>query len=367
MTVFLKRIFYPVGQGAFYSEIFYDNRVARKSVIGTVVYDCGTESKQQYVNDCANMLKNEGVNDIDILFISHFHNDHISHIPRLLTDFNVRVIVLPVISKESIVDAYLNNYIASGSTISPVILFLEQYIDGGANRNDFPIIIRIEPLMERGSNDPVEMASVSIEELIASHTKELNLGSRTAFWFKNWEYIPCNYPNDCSIKLVDKMKKKYPDLVRAILASAWSAAREELSKIPFNDIKDLYKRVYKNRENEESMLVLSRPTGTTDKKNATCLFTGDFPFRNPQGLTFVKDYYKSYWDTIGTIQAPHHGSGDDNPKDLYDMNRTHVVCYGTKNTYNHPGLGALINMTLTKGALRIVTEDQNTLFSQITY
>ena len=41
--IFLKRTFHPVGQGAFFTEQFFDNN--KDMLLYNVVYDCGSKSK----------------------------------------------------------------------------------------------------------------------------------------------------------------------------------------------------------------------------------------------------------------------------------------------------------------------------------
>ena len=102
----LERTFWPVGHGAFYTEKF-GGRV-------TVVYDCGSGlapvrnigGKDVSPKDVADRVngflppkKDEDGNvikDIDLLFISHFHADHINGVPALLP--RVKRLVLPYFS-----------------------------------------------------------------------------------------------------------------------------------------------------------------------------------------------------------------------------------------------------------------------------
>jgi len=66
----LKRIFHPVEQGAFYSEHFE----LENGQHFNVVYDCGSNQKNIGSVEIASSFKKS--EDIDILFISHFHKDH---------------------------------------------------------------------------------------------------------------------------------------------------------------------------------------------------------------------------------------------------------------------------------------------------
>lgn len=69
------RTFHPVGHGAFYTERFYDDE--------NVVLDCGTLSTATQLNNEIKKLQKSGMKEIDAIFISHFHTDHISKIDAL--------------------------------------------------------------------------------------------------------------------------------------------------------------------------------------------------------------------------------------------------------------------------------------------
>ena len=74
----LIRTFHPIGQGAFYSE-----RHIFTTTEFTVVYDCGSSTikgKKLETKINSSFPENQ---IIDILFISHFHADHINGIEYL--------------------------------------------------------------------------------------------------------------------------------------------------------------------------------------------------------------------------------------------------------------------------------------------
>jgi len=78
------RTFNAVGQGAFYTE---------KSGNGfTTVYDCGGQNKKFVEEKIKKTFLKDG--KIGILFISHFHSDHINGVEFLLTHCNIDKVVL---------------------------------------------------------------------------------------------------------------------------------------------------------------------------------------------------------------------------------------------------------------------------------
>ncbi|MGQ7947162.1 MBL fold metallo-hydrolase [Flavobacterium sp. WC2509] len=117
--------FRPVGQGLFYSGVF--NHLPSGELY-TMVYDCGTNSTAHYINHEIDIFsrKIKKGDKLDLLLISHFHDDHISHVPLLLQKTNgAKVVILPFLSP----DELLLNYHVS-------------LIDG---RNTFPAEFFIDP------------------------------------------------------------------------------------------------------------------------------------------------------------------------------------------------------------------------------
>lgn len=87
--------FHSVGQGLFYTG-------SLMNVKYHFVFDCGTENKQNYVNDCIdNYVKSLSYSydkekpKIDFVVISHLHKDHFSGLMYLLQKTQVNKIYLP--------------------------------------------------------------------------------------------------------------------------------------------------------------------------------------------------------------------------------------------------------------------------------
>lgn len=72
----IEKCFYPIGQGAFYSETHRTD--SGENIV--IVYDCGSDN----LSDLEREIDNFGFRKIDYLVISHFHRDHINGIPSLL-------------------------------------------------------------------------------------------------------------------------------------------------------------------------------------------------------------------------------------------------------------------------------------------
>jgi len=109
----LKRTFHPAGQGAFFTEQFYD--AVLEKVLYNVVYDCGSLSsgiKTQMERDIRNCFHER--KKIDVLFLSHFDDDHVNYV-KFLQDKNYLQgtrIFIPMIEAERWlrINPYAANY-----------------------------------------------------------------------------------------------------------------------------------------------------------------------------------------------------------------------------------------------------------------
>ena len=134
------RTFHQVGQGAFYSERFYD--MVNPQAKFNIVYDCGTSwgtiTKAKKVVDLA-FDKND---TIDYLFISHLDYDHISLVNTLMESVNkkVRNIVLPLVYRDEVRIGISLNYIANFQETEKFLRWILNRIDGNNNGTDTRIV-----------------------------------------------------------------------------------------------------------------------------------------------------------------------------------------------------------------------------------
>ena len=136
MSIELHRTFWPVGHGAFYTEEFCLGD-ARKF---TVVYDCGGKGIKKSIDDfLRRALENDETKPIiDLLFISHFHHDHINGLTYLFKKSRVKRIVIPQLSKKMLIEAFVYNEIYGGALTSDTRKIILQFADF-RNSIDIPI------------------------------------------------------------------------------------------------------------------------------------------------------------------------------------------------------------------------------------
>ena len=355
----IQRIFYPVGQGAFYSERHENHNI---------VYDCGSMSVNKGKKIVSQSFSKEDV--IDILFISHFDYDHISLIEDLKTTVKeIRNVVIPLLHRNEKI--LLSNVFKALGEKALVTLVEKPKEFFGAETH----IISVQPSSEEGINK--DTSSILLNEI-----NQDPIPSGTPITIDNnsdWVFIPFNYKyKDQSKEFLDNLKD---DDIEKLKSS------EHIFDSEFrNKIKTIYKKINGNI-NENSLFLYSGPTKKSTfqdlywenhifnnfpcylfshsfgiSKKVGCLYTGDGK------LNFVDKemIYEKYWDLIGTIQIPHHGSlaSFDN-KILKDNKFICPISVGKDNPYGHPSIKVISEILSHKSYPIYVTEDIDSIFIEI--
>ena len=87
-NIHCESVFHSVGQGLFYS-MKLDNF--------NMVYDCGSKAQQPLTTEINN-FKNGISGVLDLLIISHFHDDHVSGLDTLLINTRVKRLLIPYLT-----------------------------------------------------------------------------------------------------------------------------------------------------------------------------------------------------------------------------------------------------------------------------
>lgn len=335
----MVRTFHPVGQGAFYTERFYEGD---KNVFN-MVYDCGSSTKGQYLKNEINDAFKDGTGkaEIDILFVSHFHNDHVNGIEELARQYHIKQLAIPapkLLSKDIVLNDYMHNLCVT-SDIYNIANQLVELCFTGDGEFEFFRDIQIIPLEDSAIQFPIIQweylpfcgIHIAADKFMEAFLQEFNTFHEIYDNFTGSDFVAIRdyFKNN---ENVDKLKKFY---------------------------NNYFKQQYRN-DNYYSMTLLSKQMGR-DFDEAMCLYTGDYPAREKDCLINLKKRYRAFWKRIKTIQAPHHGSGYDNPQDLHDeKGRNCVISYGQCNRYKHPNRNALLAIHFSKSTLFTVNEDRAT-------
>lgn len=382
----LIRYIHPIGQGAFYTEQFFDDNNNR---IATVVYDCGSSTNKA---DIEREIRGafEKDEEIEYLFISHFHNDHINGIDELKKRTHIKNVVIPLYNDY---DRLL--YLATITThdervykklakliINPKVFFNEETDTKQKHgRRDYDTkIIRIRPMNESSESFSNDVLDIKESGTVIKMSLQ---GTITHTPHAEWEYVPLNnnqretsdaFKNECQQNLI------IGDINQFIQ-----------DKTNRDRLKEIYKKVFGNKSlNESSMMVYSglKDNDTDLKGNSipnACLYTGDATF-NVQVLKQMQPFWKTRIKNITLFQIPHHASQQSFDIEIIDRLKLAPSCLivfascGNMNTYGHPSPYVITQCNLflkdhnkfqteyaqhidfiTEQRVRIVTESKNTM------
>lgn len=345
MELQVVRTIHPVGQGAFYTETLHRPGMSDDK---HVVYDCGVlPFSNRLEEEVGNFLPKNST--IDILFISHFHADHVNGLKLLSKSYKIKHVVLPQI------DDYewfyiIENYLTTGNADVDIITDVRSSI-GEAT------IIQVAPRVENGE---VVVSEESIdldgrEGIIINGLSPLVIDNQD---FALWHFVVVNplLKGDLealktAIQDIDYNGRKVSvdDLHNPVILDA---IRTELQAV--------FSKVFKGG-NEYSMCMLSELANRKDYKsysrfnirNRVCmgcfrhryhdcdggLYCGDADFLHCDTLDCLKRRLRGREENVGLLQIPHHGSKENFNIDLLNWLsniRVSFACFGSPNRYNHP-------------------------------
>ncbi|MBR4854093.1 MAG: MBL fold metallo-hydrolase [Alistipes sp.] len=349
-TFSVKRIIHPIGQGAFYTE-----RLNIGEVEYNVVYDCGSLRRSKVVQTEVNSYYEDG-DVIDILFISHFDNDHINGLLHLKKKCVIRNVVMPLIDGNhkwvylSRLDASLRSIITE-----PEVFFRDAKL----------IWVKTFNSDEDGSESYV---IDQVNEAQAGQSVEIiNSGTRIYLkGFSDWCYIPFNFDE----------KSRYDKLVNELLTAGIDISLLENDNIEYiiqntRTINDCYKRTMSDGSNKTSLVLYSGPTNNefkfeqnifcspkiipsayiehllvfreVYKSCVACLYLGDTDLNQRCSsydiLDAICSTLRNLTQNIGLVQLPHHGAIKNyNPTILSAFNHAtrYFASFGRLNGYGHP-------------------------------
>lgn len=357
MGLTLHRTFWPVGHGAFYTEKF----VQAGTVKFTAVYDCGAlfpfyKQGAACLDEAFPKLPNNEKHKIDLIFVSHFHDDHVHFLDTLLNRCDNKVkIVAPRLTKAAVVEAILYNAIQDNGIVdSEVNAFIISLYLGDDRLYDW----NREP--EGGQHGEEETEE---QRSIYNETTKL-LKDRPAFRLPidlcpEWVYIPFNVDNDKlnDKELIDRLKGQGLDIEEGYFGDK-DQLLNVFNKKSAKALRDIYLEVFGKDHNAYSMPVFSGVLSDVfehwrlfmspwpyyyyhSEDYVNCLYTGDFEpgdeTVSASNICKMHQYFSDIWRAIGLLQVPHHGS-DKNYSDMLYGNYRLCVMSVPDQSEKHPGL-----------------------------
>lgn len=381
----IVRTFHPVGQGAFYSERYYD--ACSQNASHNIVFDCGTLNT--YLRSAKKVVSQafDKEDVIDYLFISHLDFDHISLVETLENSVRlIHNIVLPLVYEEELVIAMAYHKLSGNAS---VVRFFKRIIDhlNGRYENDY-------------TNGDYTIIFVGDQEQRIEHNQTWRSGEgRPLFGVPDWILMPHNVGYvSRKPELINQFdivvnKGAFKKAVQSLGMGAFVTGDELYEKLKEESfiecvlsnkvLKSAIKKAYESitgKTNGDSLLLYSGPANGGRNYRVVrcapywrrlwyggfesgCLYTGD----NDCNLSDWKDsLFSSVWDKIWTIQLPHHGS-----LKSFDIEANHIdrsycfpVSCGSDNGFGHPS-GKVLAYLLVNGCRpQIVTEMASTIYMQ---
>ncbi len=386
------RTFHPVGQGAFYSERFYNGHDTFN-----VVYDCGVLNVSDRHKKVVRQTFTKD-DKIDYLFISHLDEDHISLVTTLRKSVGViRRVILPYISPKEVM---VNKILAQSLGLTEVYGFWSMVDDS----------------LEGELNDDISFLFVVPDDEIINHSNHhysIHSGEQMSSNCLDWVFIPYNKHAERKTELEDNLKELVQnagfqkalkqvgvtiDTVEDLKSKIVKADFADL--VSSHDLRKYLKGVYKSITgsiNQNSLLVYSGPTDENgsyridlhafcpfeikasyksrlceyclsyplSRKHVACLYTGD----SDLDMKGYEQELRELWSNVGTIQLPHHGSYAsfqfDENKDEFNGRYVFPVSCGETNPYGHPS-SKVFDFLMANDCLPVVvTENASTRYSQV--
>ena len=401
------RTFHPVGQGAFYSEEFFN---PEGDCVFRVVYDCGS---LKYCglqrNSDGTPLKRKDIKErvkqtfpdehgVDILFVSHLDDDHVNLIPCLkpFQNHQIRRVILPLLSTE---ERYmLTGYHLSRSrwgrisdALNSIINSPEEYF-GKDTKVTFVRPADGERTLIGNEVDDEVVGVDDLPEEIPSLTK-ISIGNNLHDNGRmlRWLLIPYNHKPERYFDLKNKLEnvfgkgfqianltnpdfvienledlrrcyKALPDGINRNSMALYSGPRDgACSSIGEVVDGDIWGRYCPCEHFAEYWLdrVLRNELSSIFHGSPGCLYTGDVSLDDAD-LTRV---FGRYVKNIGMVQLPHHGSLDSfGAGDLPINGRVCVATYGEKNRFGHPAFAVKRAVAQKGGSWVDVTETDESCF-----
>lgn len=349
------RTFHAVGQGAFYTEEFGDEF--------TMVYDCGSYTGSNIIED---EIKKSGLKtEIDLLVISHFHADHINGLNYLLENYTIKNILLPFLHDDEKIEVYLHNSQASEFVkklcLNPINTISE--ISGETS------VVFVNAYSEENDRDRQE--TIDLREI----DSERNINSGTSISMgRQWIYVPFNFRyTRRSVALTAKFTAEgiplgVTDFVNFYLENQ-DKVRDAYRSIP-GDMNTnslvLYSGVKEQPEVASfNYFINSRPfCHSRYNPDVGCLYMGDYNAKGVTKMDNLESEFSRYYEYIGTIQIPHHGSRHNYNPRLHFKNLICVISAGMHNSYRHPHGSTLKQIVQNDGIPVIVTESPSSRLVQ---
>ncbi len=376
--------FHNVGQG-----LFYSGRIDQFNF----VYDCGASKQdKRYLEKSIVEYKHE-VDKLDLLILSHLHEDHVLGLYSLLKDINVHTVVLPYllpIERLMISLVRLDHSLWYYEFLSDPVTFLlnnnvKRIVLIGGKEGRFP---EEPPTYVPSENQDPDLGELPNDEnlrneVLTNDPQLKELLDKTLF-IKNhngytkalgqWFFRFFNYKEGISPQKFNNFKK----CIEQTLKPNYNLIKIIASK-SLSPLRKCYVHIRPDQElNDTSLVTYHGPIKPTNQKHSinfrcnlpycnflqyispsTCLFSFTVHYSNRNGQLLMGDinlntnfqeverHYRPYFPNTYIIQVPHHGSVKNWNAQMTNILPNKTICIasaGTRNNYGHPDLNVVFDI-----------------------
>ena len=176
-----------------------------------------------------------------------------------------------------------------------------------------------------------------------------------------WELIPYNFKQETRIiEFEENLEKEFGKKI----------SLKEVEKIwkENEDNREKIKKVYESLKGDLNTNSMTLFSGVRQARKQIqydssyvklgCLYTGDYKAEKDKWET-LEQAYEGYWEWIGMIQVPHHGSSRNCNDTLISKKAVYFLSAGEKNSYKHPSPEVVKNIMFKyNNSLYVVTENK---------
>jgi hypothetical protein len=339
--------FHPIGQGCFYTGHLRSSKMTNPF---NFVYDCGTYSKFQYLEEAMDNHIDIFLPDnyLDLLMISHFDADHINGVVRLLERVQVGHIIIPYYQPFE----RLLLYATSDYPDDDYRLFLQSplgflssdrfrvnqiLVIGGPPGEESPETFENTEIFPPENSDRIPLDNID-EITINFESQDEDINDR---WIDQVEREEGSDIKGSNIKFLQKpyqfnikiwefifYQKKYDNVVlmynftvdvNNLLYRRNLTFKDLFNEDNVSELKDYYRKYYGRNLNATSLVTFHGPlvqmkhaelynTRIDNYNRYGSLLTGDICLQSQRDTVRLLDYFGNRLNDILFFQVPHHGS-----------------------------------------------------------
>lgn len=343
--------FHKVGQGLFYSGILTKTEGTQHNTF-SFIYDCGSESSNLFLYQEIDEFKQlfpSKKRKLNMLVISHLHEDHINGLEHLLDDFEVETVVMPYVHDGlkllARLELHSDNEFLNIFLTDPIAWFVSKgakriLLLGSEGIEDFDSDNRSNSYEDQ---DLYFNGVLRIDVLDNTQIVYLNNNSTIECWKFYWKFCFENLELKANkersyIEIVEKFKKQKCLTLEQVFKS------KRLS----DELRRELEKSYPNAQNRTSVILLHGPAPQKYpcliyfinnfhpflyKEHEICntILTGDIELTGSENLKLLDNDY------VFLFQFPHHGSKNKNLELLSkSYGIVNVISCGIINRYGHP-------------------------------